>query len=403
MTPRGGMTSTPNATSDSGFLTPPFTDGRDSSRVRLLFYIRTFRKILYFCTGMKEKVKIALIGLGQRGLATLRRYMQVQGADIVALCDIDPSAVAEALAIHPACPFSSTSRTATLSLPDVDLIYVCTDWATHAEIAADAMIAGKDVAVEVPVAPSIAEGRHLLDVARTTGRRFTMMENCCYDPFALSTRMMADAGVLGDITHCEGAYIHDLRNLYSDKWYGFESSRCAGNPYPTHGIGPICQLLGIGRTDRFTHLVSMSAGCGINSTIIHTELGRTVLLQYDVTTPRPYSRLQTTCGTSGYASKYPLPTVQIDGQEPLTGQALDAFLADYTHPWVKKYEADALRLGVDNLMNYIMDRRLIDCLLADKNPDITPEDAVLWSAIAELTHLSASQGSRPVEIPDFYV
>ena len=351
---------------------------------------------------MMENVKIALIGLGQRGLATLRRYMLVEGADIVALCDIDSAAVAEAVAIHPECPFTSTSREATLSLPDVDLIYVCTDWATHAEIAADAMLAGKDVAVEVPVAPSIAEGRRLLDITRATGRRFTMMENCCYDPFALSTRMMADEGILGDIIHCEGAYIHDLRHLYSGKWYGTESSRCAGNPYPTHGIGPICQLLGIGRTDRFTHLVSMSASTGINSTILHTELGRTVLLQYDVTTPRPYSRLQTTCGTRGYTSKYPLPTVQIDGEDPITGEALDKFLAAYTHPWVKRYEADAARLGVDNLMNYIMDRRLVDCLREGKHPDIWPEDAVLWSAISELTHISASEGSRPVEIPDFF-
>lgn len=357
---------------------------------------------MYFCIAMKDTVKIALIGLGQRGLATLRRYMLVEGADIVALCDIDTSALAEALTIHPGCPFTTTSRAATLSLSEVDLIYVCTDWATHAEIAADAMRAGKDVAVEVPVAPSIAEGRLLLEVARDTGRRFTMMENCCYDPFALSTRMIAEAGLLGDITHCEGAYIHDLRNLYSDKWYGLESSRCAGNPYPTHGIGPICQLLGIGRTDKFTHLVSMSAGCGINSTMLHTELGRTVLLQYDVITPRPYSRLQTTCGTSGYTSKYPLPTVQIDGEAPLIGKDLDAFLSRYTHPWVKKYEADAVRLGVDNLMNYIMDRRLIDCLRAGEAPDISPEDAVLWSAISELTHLSASQGSRPIEIPDFF-
>ncbi len=351
---------------------------------------------------MKEVVKIALIGLGQRGLATLRRYLSMEGVEIAGMCDINQAAVDEAKAIHPCCGFVSTSCEETLALCDIDVVYVCTDWASHSEIAIAAMQAGKNVAVEVPVAQTIAEGRRMLEVSRNTGRWFTMMENCCYDPFALSTLMMAKAGILGEITHCEGAYIHDLRNLYSDKWYGQESSRCAGNPYPTHGIGPICQLLGIGCTDRFTHLVSVSAGCGINSTILKTVSGRTVLLQYDVTTPRPYSRLQTTCGTRGYASKYPVPTVQTDGDRLLTGDELEKFLADYTHPWVRQYETDARRSGVENLMNYIMDRRLIDCVRNETSPDISPEDAVLWSSIAELTHLSVTQGSVPVEVPDFH-
>lgn len=349
-------------------------------------------------------VNIALIGLGQRGLATLRRYLRIKDARITVVCDLRSDALDEARTLLPPGVIFDTDWHTAINRPEADTVFVCTDWRSHTEISVAALLCGKDVASEVPAAVSIADGMRLIETVKSTGRRFTMMENCCFDPFALSTLVMARSGALGDILHCEGAYIHDLRKLYAGKWYGRESSLCTGNPYPTHGIGPICQLLDVGRSDRLTELVSMTTSRGgINSSLIRTERGRTILLQYDVNTPRPYSRLQTVCGTAGYVSKYPVETVQIDGHEPLHGKDLEEFLRDYRHPWLDKYEADAIALGVDNMMNYIMDRRLTDCLNGGLQPDITVTDAVLWSAISELTHISASQGSRPVEIPDFSI
>ncbi len=369
-------------------------------------------------------VRIGFVGLGNRGRATLERYMVIDGISIAALCDLIPANIDRAIDIacrdgryHPLSFSGPGAWRQVVENPGLDLIYICTDWLTHTEIATHAMKCGKHVAIEVPAAVSVADCWRLVDTAESTRRHCFMLENCCYDPFALSTLVMQRRGLFGDITHCEGAYIHDLRDRYradenaggfQDGWISRYCGRHAGNPYPTHGLGPIAQLLGIHRGDRFEQLVSLSSrvpgddsGVYINNTLINTARGRSILIQYDVTTPRPYSRLQTVCGTRGFAQKYPVQCVMLDGGEPLTGDRLDSFLAGHQHPFVDRYRADAERLGVPNIMNYIMDRRLIYCLRQGLPLDMDVYDAAEWSCITELSELSFRQGSRPVMIPDF--
>lgn len=361
-------------------------------------------------------LRIAFIGVGSRGLATLERYMMLDGVEVAALCDLDTTALERGSEIvgrrfgrKPPC-FSDWRDDALLTTaPDAALI--STDWATHATIACACMERGLDVAVEVPAALSVAECRQLTATADATGRRCLMLENCCYDPFALRTLEMARRGIFGEIIHCEAAYIHDLRKLYaSNPWYGHQSSLIAGNPYPTHGIGPVCQLLDAveGGDDRLVSLVSMSTSAGgpdvppVNTTIISTLRGRTVTLHYDVMTPRPYSRIQSVSGSKAYITKYPVAEFMADGMEgPICGKDLEDMMERFRHPFEEMYGPDGTRLGVSNMMNYIMDRRIVDILRLGLRPDITVRDAALWSSLAELTSESASQGGLPVVIPEF--
>lgn len=356
------------------------------------------------------EIRIAIIGLGARGIATMLRYSNIPGARVVAICDLRQqvlNSIGSDLA-------RDTDWRTTIARDDVDLVIVCTDWASHAEISIAALNVDKHVACEVPAVMTLDQGCALLEAAAASRGHYTMLENCCFDPFALTTHRMVELGIIGNPTHFEGAYIHDLRAQYADSWYAAATDACEGNPYPTHGIGPISRMLDI-FNDSMTSLVSMSAIGGINNTLISTAQGRSILLQHDVVTPRPYSRLQRVCGTHGYISKYPVPEVAIE--TPLhhaapphaiphqsstaahTGkQALD-YMQPYTHPWQQTYEADAIASGITNLMNYIMDRRLIDNLLRGQAPDITARQAVLWSILAPLTHRSAASGSRPVAVP----
>ncbi len=179
-------------------------------------------------------------------------------------------------------------------------------------------------------------------------------------------------------------------------------ARHGGNPYPTHGLGPIALLFGLHREDHMDYLVSMtSKGTNINNTLIRTVRGRTILLQLDVNTPRPYSRLQTVCGTKGYVQKYPQPTIHFSESEHFEGEAAIAeaekfFTSDAAERW-KRGKA----LGVPNEMNYAMDSRLIHCLHNGLPLDIDVYDAAEWSCIAELSWRSAREGSKPIPIPDF--
>ena len=371
-------------------------------------------------------VRIALIGLGQRGMKTLERYQYIHDAEIRYIVDVDAQKLKMAnerlLATgRPAATVlqgADAWREACLR-EDVDLIYICTDWASHCEMAVEAMRHGKHAAVEVPAATTVEECRLLVETAERTRRHCFMTENCCYDSFALATLQMRNAGLLGTITHCEGAYIHDLRDSFGltaqsktdtvRNWMERSCARHRGNPYPTHGKGPIGQLLRLHREDRLDYLVSLTShGAGedglqsrVNSTLLRTVGGVSILLQLDVTTPRPYSRLQTVCGTKGFVSKYPTPTIQLDGQPLLTGsEALAAMEQHYTSDAALRW-LEGRRLNVPNEMNYAMDARLIHCLRYGLPLDIDVYDAAEWSCIAELSEQSAVNGSRPVPVPDF--
>lgn len=355
---------------------------------------------------MKEHINIGLIGLGQRGIATLARYQCIENAQITAISDLRPAAIDEALKLLPTEQaqkmkvFSEDDGWQRMCQEaDIDIIFICTDWMSHTPIAIYAMQCGKHVGIEVPAATTVEECWQLVETAISTNRVCTMLENCCYDTFHLGLMEMHRKGLFGEITHCEGAYIHDLRA--DQGWMSYIVRSHGGNPYPTHGLGPACQLLGINHTDRLVRLTSMSSPNKGNSTLLQTAQGKTILLQFDERTPRPYSRLQTLCGTKGYAQKYPLPTLQFDGEEPFLGQqAVEAVEAHHSED-IRQLIREGNQLQVPNLMNYIMDRRLIDSLLHDRLPDISVYDAALWSSITELSQRSAYLGGQPVNIPDF--
>lgn len=359
-----------------------------------------------------HNVRIALLGLGERGLKTLGRYAHIRGAEIRCIVDID----AEKLAVaNQALQASGRPKAEAIvgseawhdicRRNDIDLIYICTEWTTHTAMACEAMSHGKHVAVEVPAATTVEECWQLVDTAELTQRHCFITENCCYDKFFLTQLEINRHGLFGDVTYCEGAYIHELN---ADSWMTKRMMTHGGNPYPTHGLGPIGWLLGFHRGDRMEYLVSQTAAGKnnlgrINNTLIKTHKGVSILLQIDVTTPRPYSRLQTICGTKGFSQKYPIPMLSIKEEtNVLTGDSVWEYMNQYReeNPALHYWE-EGHRIGVPNEMNYAMDCRLMHCLHYGLPLDMDVYDAAEWSCIAELSRLSAEQGSKPVEIPDF--
>lgn len=374
-----------------------------------------------------KNIRIALIGLGQRGMKTLERYAYIRGAEIRCVADLDEERLDIANAVLAASGRPQARKMVgeeawreVCRQDDIDLVYICTEWRTHTPMAVEAMTCGKHVAVEVPIATTIEECWQIVDTAERTRRHCFMTENCCYDNFALATLEMSREGLFGELTHVEGAYIHDLRDTLGlsasaaakqQVWMEVSFARHGGNAYPTHGMGPIGWLINLHRGNRMTQLVSMTSnGAGtdrmlgkVNSTLIQTAAGITILQQLDVTTPRPYSRLQTICGSEGYAQKYPLPTLRLaDSDKLLTGEdalnKADGFMQK--NP-ASGYWNEGRSIGVPNEMNYAMDCRLVHCLHYGLPLDIDVYDAAEWSAIAPLSKLSAEKGGMPVEVPDF--
>ena len=378
-----------------------------------------------------ERVRIGFVGLGVRAKRAVERMMHIEGAEVVAICDLVQTNIDEAQKIiisngnTPAETFCDAEGWMQVcEHKDVDLVYICTDWLSHAKISLYAMECGKHVATEVPAATTIEECHKLVETAERTRRHCIMLENCCYDEFELTLLRMVQEGVLGEIIHGEGSYLHDLREriLSNDeggrKWANWQVEFMKGhngNPYPTHGLGPVALAMGIHRGDRMKSLVSLSSkrvSCGtgkdtlvgnINSSIITTEKGHTIVVQHCISLPHPYSRSFILSGTKGYAQKYPLPLLALDpeGDRAIINDELKLLLDKYPHPFVERYKPFGESLCGRRWIDFAMDSRLIYCLRKGLPLDMDVYDAAEWSSLVELTEQSAALGGAPVEIPDF--
>ena len=385
------------------------------------------KSVLHLQCAPIECVRIGFVGLGVRAKRAVHRMMHIDGCEIVALCDLVEENIQEAKNIigqyggtQPASYSGSEGWKQLCQMNEVDLVYICTDWESHANIAVYAMQQGKHVATEVPAATTVADCWRLVETAEETQRHCIMLENCCYDEFEMAVMNMAEKGLLGEIIHAEGSYLHDLRQRIATndngerKWSNWQVNFMGthnGNPYPTHGLGPIAMAMGINRGDRMKSIVSCSSKPignsslrgNMNTSIITTEKGHTILVQNCMTLPRPYSRSFLVSGTEGFAQKYPVELFSFapDCDNTITGDSCKAIIEEHRHPFVAKYKERGVELCGRRWIDYAMDCRLIHCLRCGEPLDMTVYDAALWSCLVELTDTSARNGGAPVEIPDF--
>ncbi|MBC6492148.1 Gfo/Idh/MocA family protein [Flavihumibacter stibioxidans] len=388
-----------------------------------------------------DKVRIGFVGLGMRGPGAVERMSFIEGVEIKALCDKYPDRVSSAQKILEKAGLPKAKEytgeegwKAMCESKDLDLIYITTPWDLHTPIAVFAMNNGKHAATEVPAALSIDECWQLVETSERTRKHCMMLENCCYDFFELLTLNMARNGLFGELLHAEGAYIHDLVDLnfskkgYADMWRLKENIKHNGSLYPTHGLGPVAQCLNINRGDQLEHLVSMSTNDftmqqrarelaasddffkpyadqkyrgNMNTTMIRSTKGKTIMIQHDVSSKRPYSRIHLISGTKGIAQKWPSPERIAFGHSWIKEEEFKALEAKYTPPIVKHIGEIAKGVGGHGGMDFIMDWRLIDCLRNGLPLDQDVYDAALWSSIVPLSEKSVGNRSRTVDIPDF--
>jgi len=394
-------------------------------------------------------VRVGVIGLGDRGSGAVERLSFIEGVEIKALGDLRPVAVAGSQKYlasigRPAAQEFSGDDNAwkkLAELPDLDLIYICTPWVWHTPMAVYAMEKGKHVACEVPIARTVEEAWQLVETSERTKKHCQMLENCCYDFFELLTLNMARNGLFGDIIHGEGAYNHNLMGYnfkkpneerqsdgaYTGMWRLKENATRDGNLYPTHGLGPICQVMNINRGDRMEYLTSMSTNDfsmgprekelaekdpfyaewknskfrgNMNTTLVRTTLGKTIMVQHDVSSEQPYSRIHLVKGTQGMAVKYPQQKIAL-GESWSKDEDLKAIWEKYTPEIINRVGEMARKVGGHGGMDFIMDWRMIDCLRNGLPLDQDVYDGAAWSVVAPLSEWSVANRSQSIDVPDF--
>jgi hypothetical protein len=266
------------------------------------------------------------------------------------------------------------------------------------------------------------------------------MENVNYGRDELMYLNMCRNGVIGELLHAEAAYIHELRFQMSQEERGTGSWRThhyangKGNLYPTHGLGPVAQYMNLGRTDdSFKSIVSYSSpGRGrelyakknysldhkwnklnylngdINTSIIKTNIGRTVMVQWDETSPRPYTRHNLIQGTKGTLAGFPTRVALEGGFEGaskdhhswIQGDKLEMLYEKYDHPLYKRLNQETKNSGhggMDGIMRY----RIIECLKNGLALDQNVYEGCFWSAVTPLSGESILEGGMPQQFPDF--
>ena len=414
--------------------------------------------VLNLTTPKLQTVRVAFVGLGMRGPGAVERFTYIPGIQIVALCDYEAKRAEgcqqylRKAGLPPADIYSGEKGYEELcKRPDIDLVYVATDWEHHFPVAKCALENGKNTAIEVPSAMNLEQCWTLINLSEQTRKHCMILENCCYDWFEMNTLNMAQHGVFGEIIRAQGAYIHNLDDFWDYYWknptsdpqklgwrmkYNMENR---GDVYATHGLGPVAQALDIHRGDRMRTLVAMDTKSvhGKNfveaktgkpcdnfrngdhtTTLIRTENGKVIEIQHDVMNPQPYNRLYQLTGTKGFANKYPVEGYAVDaaqlkatGHQPkvddLTAHGFmpesekKALEAEYQHPILKKYGEMAQEVGGHGGMDFIMDSRLVYCLQNGLPLDMDVYDLAEWCCLAELGTLSMDNNNASVSVPDF--
>lgn len=385
----------------------------------------------------KRVPRLGIIGTGGRGTSLLGNLLAAD-AQVVALCDIVKEKAEHAAGLVVAAgqkkPELYTDGPhhyeALCGRNDIDFVIVATPWSWHAEMALAAMKHGKDVAIEVPGVTTMEECWAIVKTSEETRKHCMILENCCYGYNETLILRMVHDGKLGDLLYGEGAYIHDLRDeLFSNAgeglWRRTEHTLRDGNLYPSHGLGPVANYMGVQRGDRFGHIVSMSSPQrgldayrndhlkqgdprwaeryitgDMNTSLIKTAKGLTITVKHAVSSPHPYDRINLIAGTKGIFQDYP-PRIYIDGLDKEgTWGSLDTW-KQYQHPLWKREGEIAQKVGGHGGMDFIMLYRLLECVREGQAPDLDVYDCAAWSAVAPLSVESVSHGSAPVDFPDF--
>ena len=393
-----------------------------------------------------KTVRVGFIGVGERGTAAVKRATALPGVETAALCDLRPVQVESAKkwlqekkrpGALKTYQGRSDSWKGVCDDDGVDVVYIATPAQLHAEMEVHALKAGKHVLVEVPGAQTNEEAWEIVETCEKARRHCMMLENCCYGEMEMLAWNLCHKGLLGTLTHAEGGYIHNLvwRHLENHhRTRGIQKPGTVvhrfGNTYPTHALGPICTYMDMNRGDRMERVVSMSSLSAahtefaaatygpeawqnnlswrtgdMNTSVIRTAKGRTIMMQVDQSTPRPYSRINLVQGTKGCFYDYP-PRLALakkpgDHASWLKDADFEKARVEHRHPLWKSVGEIAKKVGGHGGMDFIMDLRWAYCLQNGLPLDMDVYDLASWSSVVPCSAESDRKGGAPVELPDF--
>lgn len=401
-----------------------------------------------------RRIKMGFIGVGLRGQNHVELALRRKDVDIVAICDIDERMLKSTLdmiskAGKPAPKVYKGDVYAwrrLLEQKEIEGVIIATPWEWHAPMCIESLEAGKYTGTEVCLGITLEDHWNVVKACESNRGNLMMLENVCYRRDVMAILNMVRKGLFGELIHMQAGYQHDLRAVkFNDgkeaygggvefgekafseaRWRTNHSVYRNGDLYPTHGVGPVAQMLNINHGNRFLSLSSFATKSrglhnyviekggkdhpnakvefklgDVVTTMIRCANGETVLLQHDTNLPRPYSlgfRVQGTRGLWMDVNK----SIYIEGMSSKNDQWEDAktYLDKYDHPLWARWSKETEGAGHGG-MDFFVLHAFIESIKRKVPTPMDVYDAAAWSAITPLSERSIELGNETVEFPDF--
>lgn len=346
-------------------------------------------------------LKIGIAGL-RRGASVANVFLNHKECQVVAACDLKTEQAKKWAADHDVPYwFDDYSK---FCQADLDAILVATPAPIHVPCTIEALENGKHVLSEVPACYDLQQAHELVAAVEKSGLKYMFAENMCYFAWVQSYREMIHRGDLGEIVYAEGEYIHDVTSLmYNEDGSLTWRTRLPPIMYPTHDLGPILQMM----QDRVVTAVGMHTGSRR-----HPEIGN-IDLEVGIFKTAKGNVIKQLCGFSVakepphhwfciYGTKGQIESPRFPEQQHrlwledmnLTGSI--SLPMGIEHPGAPP-EA---RVGGHGTSEYFMVDDFVRCILDDTKPAIDVYEGLDQTLPGICAHMSAEQGSIPIEVPD---
>lgn len=381
-----------------------------------------------------EPLKIGVIGTGGRGRYLMSALQSMGKITTPAICDIEQKAIDAALKItsdhklpKPKVYLGEFAYKKMLDEVKMDAVIIATPWDLHTPMSVYAMEAGVPVGCEVPIAYTMEDCWQLIETWEKTGTRCMQLENWSFRSDNLAILNMIRQGLLGTMTHAHCAYSHDC----IDHWYferGTGNTRWGAqflidhnrNQYPTHQQGPVLSWMDINGGDYYDTLTSTASdprsiyeyferhfpdhpnakkkykqGDQV-TTVVRTKKGKTIVINIDMQSPRPYDNRWTVQGTKGIYNEQ-RDSLYLTGVSPNyhTWEPFPPYHEKYKHKWAEK------TFGGHGGADGIMLTQFVKSLRENKDFPLHLYDGVLMASIGPLSEMSIAGNSMLIKVPDF--
>jgi len=258
-------------------------------------------------------LRVGVAGLG-RGRRFVDLFAQIDGCEVVAVCDTDERKLA---------PYGHLARHTDFDefvSERLDVVAVITPGPAHAGQSVRAMNAGAHVLCETPCVYSLAEAKAVVDCVRRTGQAFMLAEDYIWHGWVAHLKRRIDDGLFGEIVYAEGDYTHDCRDLMlatdeglvpyaeRDRHPGARKTwRATDLPplfYASHTLGPLLRLM----DDRAVSAIGLGTGCrtapelgttDLEVGLFETAKGSAIRLTNGFSLAHPMATHYRLCGTKG--------------------------------------------------------------------------------------------------------